>query len=56
MEDPGAGARYADQVQLILSQIGALHDAFCRGDDFQGPKLFFHQRALSTRNGAMNSH
>ena len=39
-----------DRVREVLANADRYHAAFHAADTFSGPSLYFHQRALSTRN------
>lgn len=41
---------YDDRVRDLLANAGAYHAAYYRADAFGGPSLYFHLRALETRN------
>ena len=46
----GRKDKYEDKVREILANADKYHDAYYKADIFRGPSLYFHQRALATRN------
>lgn len=41
---------FKEPQQLILSSLGAAHDAYYRTSIFSGPSLHFHLRSLEASN------
>ncbi len=48
------GAYYNNKVQNILENADAFHLAYYKSEVFQGPSLYFHLRALETRQMPMS--
>jgi len=46
----GRKDKYEDKVREILANAEKYHDAYYKAETFRGPSLYFHQRALATRN------
>jgi hypothetical protein len=46
----GRKDKYESKVREILANAEKYHDAYYRAETFRGPSLYFHQRALATRN------
>ncbi|MCX5842257.1 MAG: hypothetical protein NT022_00645 [Deltaproteobacteria bacterium] len=46
----GRKDKYKDKVREILTNAEKYHDAYYKAEIFRGPSLYFHQRALATRN------
>lgn len=42
--------RFDGKVKVILENAEKYHDAYYRAETFRGPSLYFHERALATRN------
>lgn len=40
---------YQDKVTDILANADRYHQAYCKAETFRGPSLYFHRRALQTR-------
>lgn len=50
------GTHYENKVKDILANAEKYHQAYYKAETFVGPSLYFHQRALETReNGVINS-
>jgi len=43
-------SEYHDKVREILSNAENYHGAYYKAETFQGPSLYFHERALATRH------
>ena len=41
--------RYQDKARDLIVNADRYHDAYYRAATFRGPSLYFHQRALATR-------
>jgi len=46
----GRKDKYEDKVREILANAEKYHDAYYKAEIFRGPSLYFHQRALVSRN------
>ena len=44
------GIQYEEQVRDILANAEKYHQAYYEAETFRGPSLYFHHRALETRN------
>ncbi|MDO9579600.1 MAG: hypothetical protein Q7J06_03400, partial [Bacteroidales bacterium] len=51
----GRKDKYEDKVREILANAENYHDAYYKAEIFRGPSLYFHQRALATRNPPVSS-
>jgi hypothetical protein len=47
--------KYENKVREILVYAENYHDAYYKTEIFRGPSLYFHQRALATRNSPVSS-
>ncbi|MCX5831875.1 MAG: hypothetical protein NT140_08315 [Deltaproteobacteria bacterium] len=51
----GRKDKYEDKVREILANAENYHDTYYKAEIFSGPSLYFHQRALATRNPPVSS-
>ncbi|MEW6586670.1 MAG: hypothetical protein AB1442_13820 [Nitrospirota bacterium] len=47
---PEVKTKYDDKISQVLENAEIYHDAYYKAEVFRGPSLYFHERALATRN------
>jgi hypothetical protein len=47
---PEVKTKYDDKIRQVLENAEIYHDAYYKAEVFRGPSLYFHERALATRN------